>query len=115
MKRDVAKAWRWFTAEDALRWALASYYQACREIEPPADDPEPDQWSSQGYFVFLFHVALTRRLCREASERNIPCDHGSATEDLHWSGADFLRLQGNSLHPAENAVDNPCPAGVENG
>lgn len=115
MKRDVAKAWRWFTADEALSWALAAYYAASREVDPPADDPEPEAWASRGWFAFAFHREITARICREAAERKIACDHGSQTHELHWDDADFSRPSRNGLHLVENAPDNQSAAGVDNG
>lgn len=114
MKRDIAKAWRWFTAEDALRWALAAYYAASREVDPPADDPDPELWATSGYFAFAFHAAITRRICREALERKIPCDHGNATLELGWDDSAFSPLSRNSLHPSENTPDNHSGTGAAN-
>lgn len=114
MKRDVTRAWRWFSADDALRWALAAYFQACRELEPPAGDPNPETWSSGGVFAHLFHEAITARICREAVMQKIPCDHGSASAPLGWELADFSGDAGNGLPPSIIPSNNRMTRGHGN-
>lgn len=114
MKRDVTKVWRWFSADDALRWTLAAYFQACRELEPPAGDPNPESWASGGFFAYLFHEAITARICREAVEQKIRCDHGCASSLLGWELADFSGDAGNSLPPSIIPSDNRLVRGQDN-
>jgi len=119
MKCDPVASVRWFDAEQALAWALQSYYAACKEVEPPPGQPfvDPEDgslWAGKGGFLFAFHSALTLRLSLAAFARGDvePC--GSATEILGWPGdadltekvAFFERLKMAGLPLPENQVNN---------
>lgn len=118
MKRSIVASLRWFSAEQALAWALQAYYAACREVEPPPGVPLVDSdgslWAGKGEFLHAFHSALTVRLSLAAFAHGgiAPC--GSASEQLGWpDDADvsgkvefFERLKIAGLPLPENAGNN---------
>lgn len=127
MKIDSAAACRFFSAEEACRWALAAYYGASRDVEPPSGVPFVDdgvQWSSPAYFGDAVLSRFAAALVAAAIDARIPCDHGNAAPSFSWDdsgfagsmcdrgAALFLGPPLNDLPPANNAADNQAESGV---
>lgn len=114
MKFDSAAACRIFSAEDCIRWALAAYYGASRDIEPPPGEPwdgESGPWSSPALFIDAVHRRFTESLNDAAITARIPCDSGCACTLLGWddsafANGDLIGLKMHDLPPVQNAVNN---------
>lgn len=112
-KVDHAAACRFFTPEDACRLALAAYYGASRDIEPPAGESwvvDGMIWSSTCDFAAAFLTRVEREIFSIAAEKGVSCATftGSIIEP-HENP--FLRPQGNDLPPPDNAADNAAIPG----
>jgi len=134
MKRvwESPAACRFFTPEDVVRWALAAYYGASRDIEPPAGepwiDPESGSWATPAAFGRAVHARFTNALVAASIDAHIPCDHGCASEEYSWddrgfpgSHSDYLRAKFPDLFgvpenepfaASENGRDNQAEKGV---
>lgn len=106
-------ACRFFTPEDVVRWALAAYYGASRDVEPPPGvpwlDPEFGQsWASPASFGDAVHMRFTNALVAAAIDARLPCDHGCASATFSWDDSGFFsRLQGNDLPPLADSCEHP--------
>jgi hypothetical protein len=86
----------WFTPKEALSWALAAFYGACKDAQPPPGEPwavEGCAWTNGGNFAEAFQRRLTDRLNREAEQLRIPSPDNSGAlvgwDNPGQSGAGF--------------------------
>jgi hypothetical protein len=129
MKPDPAAQCRFFSAEDACRFALAAYYAASREIEPPPGEPwitEGAPWASGGDFADAFLEGVRDRVAAAAWSQSLRRS-GSVIDGLWWPNPDedcsdltehaALLLGRIMIHlpPEDNRRHNRLVPGVENG
>jgi len=123
---DPAAASRCFTAEDACRYALAAYYAACADIEPPKGEPWLDEdgeaWASPGDFVEMFLRQVGIKVYREAVAAGVEVITGSMPQCpdalcavMRETGRlveeDFSGADNDNLPPPENRADNHAGGG----
>ncbi|WP_343822062.1 hypothetical protein, partial [Dyella marensis] len=117
MKIDYAAQCRFFSAEDAVRFALASYYAASRAIEPPPGEPWFDDgvpFASGGVFADEFVQELADRVSAAAYAMKV-ARSGSPIDGLWWPVGDeelterrefLLRRIMNHLPRGDNGKHN---------
>lgn len=95
MKTDHAAACRFFSAEDACRFALAAYFAASAEIQPPKGEPwilEGAPYATAGDFADAFMDQVRDRVAAAALAASARRS-GSESHPLWWP------------NPGENADD----------
>lgn len=86
MKTDHAAACRFFSAEDACRIALAAYFAAGAEIEPPKGEPwflEGAPYATGGDFADAFMEQMRDRIAAAAVAASVR-HSGSEVFPLWW-------------------------------
>ncbi|MDQ0008279.1 hypothetical protein J2T07_000438 [Luteibacter jiangsuensis] len=86
MKIDHAAECRFFSAEDAIRFALSAYYAATKHIEPPAGEPwviDGAPWASGADFADAFMQEVADRISAKACELQLRRS-GSQIMGLWW-------------------------------
>lgn len=120
MKHDYAAACRFFSAEDACRFALAAYFAAGAEIEPPKGEPwliEGTPYAAPGDFADAFVEQMRDRVAAAAvasSVRRSGSDTfslwwpnpGESADDLTDVGQFLLRRLMKHLPPSDNRRNN---------
>ncbi len=95
-------ACRFFTAEDAVRWALAAYYGASRDIQPPKGEPwhsEFGPWTTPAAFGDAVVTRFLGSVVAAAIDARIPCDHGCATPSFGWDDRGFPGSRADAFEP----------------
>lgn len=109
--REQVERCRWFSAEEAVQWALGAYYKAVAELEPPEGeewDEDGCEWASPALFGNSFVVCLSERIRTEGVDRGIVSDQIiDFTDD-----DDFAAVQDHKLPPAKNPGNNALELGV---
>lgn len=117
MKHDPAEACRFFSAEDACRFALAAYYAAGEELKPPPGEPwfiDGDPYASASDFADEFcqqiadrvsAVAYSQHLRRSGSSFDGPWWPNNE-EELTDAGPVVLRRIMQHLPPVDNPGNN---------
>lgn len=129
MKHDYAAACRFFSAEDACRFALAAYYAAAREIEPPKGEPwmlEGAPYASAGDFADAFMDQVRDRVAAAAVTASVRRSGSTCfplwwpnpeepTADLSETGQVLLHRLMKHLPPLDNTGNNQQARGLING
>lgn len=114
---------RYFTADDALRFALAAYYAASQQMEPPLGEPweiDGQPYASAADFADSFVQEICDRVSAAALTAKIE-RHGSEIMGNWWpnegdeltnAGATFLRRIMKHLPPEEIDVHNRILEGL---
>jgi hypothetical protein len=122
---DPAAACRYFTADDAIRFALAAYYAASLSIEPPSGEPwliDGQPYASASDFADAFVQEVADRVSAAAYAASLPRSASDITvpwwpnpqEELTEAGAVFLRRIMNHLPPEDNLAHNHLMKGIAN-
>lgn len=126
MKNDPVAECRFFTAEDACRIALAAYYAAGAELEPPPGEPwmlDGSPYASASDFADCFcqqvadrvsAIAYSQHLSRSGSSLDGPWWPNQG-EELTEYGANFLRRIMKHLPPGDNPGNNQLSKESVNG
>lgn len=129
MKTDHVAACRFFSAEDACRFALAAYFAAGAEIEPPPGEPwlvGGAPYASAGDFADAFMDQVRDRVAAAAFASSV-CRSGSECFPIWWPNPDeqtsdlsevrqlLLRKIVKHLPPRDNAGNNQPGRGLING
>ena len=64
-----ADCWTWITPDDVIGHALAAFYAACRQVEPPPGQPWMDaagSWSDRESFLGELSLHFTQRVNAQA-------------------------------------------------
>jgi hypothetical protein len=130
---DPAASCRCFSAEDACRHALAAYYAASREIEPPPgepfESPESGPYAGPTDFVDAFLRQVAERIYGGALEAGVvlrfdsipACPDGlrlainthCGPDAMLPDRADFSGPENDSLPLPENPADNQLAGELE--
>ena len=100
MKYDSPAACRFFTPDDAVRWALAAYYGASRRLHPPLGESFIDgdgRWSSPATFALDVQYAFSESIVAAAIDAKIPCDHGSSGPSCSWNDSGWAHSHADYL------------------
>jgi hypothetical protein len=93
MKVDYAAQCRFFTAEDAVRLALQSYYAAGRYLEPPPGEPwmteDGSPWADAAGFATAFQGQLEARLALMCLDRLGDFDAANTSWNLYKLASDI--------------------------
>lgn len=119
---DPAAACRCFTAEDALRYALAAYYAASADVEPPEGEPfigaEGVPYAGPAEFVEFFLQQVSRRVYSRAlragidlNTGSIPCCPEALCDLLAHPDERFTAEEDDSLPLPENQGNNQLGSG----
>ncbi len=114
---DPAAQCRFFTADDAIRFALAAYYAASHDIEPPQGEPwliDGEPYADGSCFADAFVQQIADRVSAAAYSANLPrsCSEIMGVwwpqegEELTESGEVFLRRIMNHLPSGHNRAHN---------
>jgi hypothetical protein len=125
MKTDHAAQCRFFSAEDAIRYALAAYYAAAKNIEPPQGEAwliDGQPYASASDFADVFVQEVADRVSAAAYAQRLPRSGGEIIgpwwpndgDELTSGGEVFLRRIMNHLPPLDNRVHNHVSKGVGN-
>lgn len=140
MKIDYAAQCRFFSAEDACRLALSSYFAAGRRIEPPKGEPwmiDGQPYACASDFVDAFNGEMQARIALLALERLGNFNAATSQWDLYQLAhdiepekmapilaareienadiyAEIFGDQMNRLPPVDNQVNNHPSNGAEN-
>ncbi|MFC5741587.1 hypothetical protein [Dyella tabacisoli] len=125
MKIDYAAQCRFFSAEDAIRYALAAYYAATQNIEPPKGEDwliDGQPYACASDFADAFVQEVADRVSAAAYAQRLPRLASDITgtwwpndgEELTSAGEVFLRRIMNHLPPVDNRVHNRPSNGAEN-
>jgi hypothetical protein len=112
-------ACRFFTPDDAVRWALQAYYGACRDVVPPKGQPwlaEGVAWSSPACWGDAVVTRFMAAVVAAAIDARVPCDHGCATPSFSWDDSAFYsRPQVNDLPGAVGMPQHEAASEVRRG
>lgn len=110
-------ACRFFTPDDALRWALQAYYGASRHVVPPEGEPwfqDGSAWSSPACWGLEVVSRFIELATAAAIDARVPCDHGSQTPSFSWDdSAFFLRPEVHNLPGAAGMPQHEAASGVQ--
>ena len=81
--RQPADCYGWLSATSVMRHALAAYYRACRECEPPAGEAF-DGWADRSAFVSTLVDLLTLRIHAAASAAGVEGFELAADQLARW-------------------------------
>ncbi len=126
MKHDYAAACRFFSPEDACRFALAAYYAAGAEIEPPKGESwflEGAPYATGGDFADAFMDQLRDRVAAAAWSASVPRsgsesfalwwpNPGESIDDLTEVGQLLLRRMAKHLPPGIGRFNNQSGGGA---
>lgn len=120
MKHDYAAECRFFKAEDACRMALAAYYAASADLEPPEGEPwvlEGSPYATASDFALCFCQQIAERVSAIAYAQRLR-QPDSVLDGLWWPEDGFnleelseyrqasLRRIMKHLPPGDNRVNN---------
>ena len=112
-------ACRFFTPEDAIRWALQAYCGACRDVVPPKGEPwmvDGCAWTTPAAWADLVVTRFMGLVVAAAIDARVPCDHGCATPSFTWDdSAFFSRPKRNDLPGSENHAENAAQGASHDG
>lgn len=124
-KPDLSAPCRFFSAEDACRFALQAYYAASRDVEPPPGEPfmiDGQPYSSASDFADAFCQQIADRLSALAYSQHLR--HSGSKIDGPWwpdsgdqlteGGALFMRRILKHLPPGHNALHNQPTSWIPN-
>lgn len=125
MKYDTPASCRFFSPDDAVRWALAAYYGASRALTPPPGEAfiqERVPWATPASFALDVHFRFTDSIVAAAIAAKVPCDHGTASATCGWDlssetgSPDFMaRQERNNLPGVLNLPDTRQNGGARGG
>lgn len=88
-ERCVSDCWDWITPEDVLEQALAAFYAACREQNPPPGEPFLEHengrdypWSGRADLRGAIAGLFVQRLNALALKRGVSVDSGIVYSEL---------------------------------
>jgi len=104
---------RFLSLNQLVRIAVASYYQACRDILPPPSDPSPEAWADASDFADALLFAIVNSVRDFAADVELIRRTGGKV--TFASGRIFSSHELNGLPLSSGAVHNGLVTGVDNG